>query len=41
MKKVVIMTLIALLGSATSFAQSEKDVDPSTPTPEQVVKARR
>ena len=41
MKKVVIMTLIALLGSATSFAQSEKNVDPSTPTPEQVVKARR
>lgn len=35
------MTLIALLSSATSFAQSEKDVDPSTPTPEQVVKARR
>ena len=41
MKKVVIMTLLALFSSATSFAQSNKDVDPSAPTPEQVVKARR
>ena len=41
MKKVVVMTILALFSSATSFAQSNKDVDPSAPTPEQVVKARR